>query len=107
MRFDILTLFPDSIEPYLSASILGRARADKKILVKTWNIRDFAQDKHKVTDDTPYGGGAGMVMKVEPIDMALQAVITEAGKDLKRKVIVMSPRGGQFTQAKAHVYTKV
>ena len=107
MRFDILTLFPDSIEPYLSSSILGRARTDKKIVVKTWNIRDFAQDKHTITDDTPYGGGAGMVMKVEPIDLALQAVIQEAGADLKRKVIVMSPRGAQFTQAKAHEYTEI
>lgn len=100
MRFDILTLFPESVEPYLASSILGRAKKTGLIETQTWNIRDYATDKHSVTDDTPYGGGAGMVMKIEPIDLALQAVT--ASKEInKKKIIVLSARGEQFTQEKA------
>lgn len=103
MKFDILTLFPQSLDSYLDASIVGRARHDKKISVQAWNIRDYATDKHHITDDTPYGGGAGMVMKVEPIDLALQAV-KKNFQSLKTKTIVLSARGKQFTQSLAQEY---
>ena len=97
MRFSVLTLFPGSIEPYLSSSIVGRARQDGIITTKLLNIRDFADDKHATVDDTPYGGGPGMVMKVEPIHKALQSLPPSG----QRKIVVLSARGEQFTQAKA------
>lgn len=107
MRIDILTLFPDVFEPYISTSILGRAVREAHIDMHIWNIRDFATDAHKTVDDTPYGGGAGMVMKIEPIHKALEAVFTDAEKqDLgKPHVFVLSARGNQFTQQKAQEYS--
>ena len=105
MRFDVLTLFPESIEPYLNSSIVGRAREAGKIVVKTWNIRDYAPGKHKITDDTPYGGGAGMVMKVEPIDLALAAVKQETS-EMKRRIVVLSAKGKQFSQQVATDYAQ-
>lgn len=102
MRIDILTLFPEAIEPYLAASIVGRAQQDKLADIYVWNIRDFANDTHKTVDDTPYGGGAGMVMKIEPIHKALQAVSSKFSVvSTKRRIIVLSARGSQFTQQKA------
>lgn len=105
MRIDILTLFPEAIQPYLAASIIGRAQNEKLADVHLWNIRDFAEDKHKTVDDTPYGGGAGMVMKVEPIHKAMNHVGFMAGPD-KPHVIVLSARGAQFTQQKASELSK-
>lgn len=106
MRFDILTLFPEAITPYLQSSIIGRAQsvatdgAGPLLTINVHNIRDYAQDKHKITDDTPYGGGAGMVMKIEPIDQALAAVNQVTPRE-QQHVIVLSARGTPFTQAKA------
>jgi tRNA (guanine37-N1)-methyltransferase len=100
MRFDILTLFPEAITPYLATSIIGRAITAQHITVATHNIREYAQDKHQITDDTPYGGGAGMVMKVEPIDYTLQAINHLIPRE-QQHVVVLSARGKQFTQAKA------
>ena len=74
MRFDSISLCPESLTPYLGASILGRAQEQGLIEAVTHQLRDFAHDKHKTVDDTPYGGGAGMVLKVEPIAEALEAV---------------------------------
>lgn len=104
MRIDILTLFPEAIEPYLKTSIVGRAQEDKLVDIQLWNIRDFANDKHKTVDDTPYGGGAGMVMKIEPIHKALQAIansLPSTFSNLLSRKIVLSARGNQFTQQKA------
>lgn len=101
MRIDILTLFPEAMTPYLAGSILGRAQSQKIVDIHVWNIRDFATDKHKTVDDTPYGGGAGMVMKIEPIHKALQAIEEETKEYTRRKTIVLSARGTQFTQKKA------
>jgi len=100
MKFTILTLFPEAIAPYLDASIIGRAQAAGAIETRLVNIRDFTSDAHKTVDDTPYGGGAGMVMKIEPIDKALASL----GKKKGRKIVVLSARGQQFTQAKASEY---
>lgn len=97
MNFNILTLFPEVFEPYLNTSIIGRGRDANHLTTNLYNIRDYATDRHKTVDDTPYGGGAGMVMKVEPIDKALQAT----SKHDKERVIVMAARGKQFTQRKA------
>lgn len=103
MRIDILTLFPEAIAPYLATSIVGRAQEDKLADIHLTNVRDFAQDKHKTVDDTPYGGGAGMVMKIEPIHKALQAIPNSE----KAHVLVMSARGQQFNQQKAIELSKL
>ena len=107
MRFDILTLFPEAIEPYVKASILGRAQSEGLIDVTTWNIRDYAEGKHKTVDDTPYGGGAGMVLKIEPIDRAIGSIKAQSPNTKSQKIIVLSARGEQFTQAKAKEYAKL
>lgn len=99
MRFDVITLFPGFFTGPIKESIIGRAIARGIIEVKTWNIRDYAQDRHKTTDDAPYGGGAGMVMKVEPVALALESVVKD-GLD-KPMVILTTPQGIPFTHAEA------
>lgn len=96
MFFDILTLFPEMFAGPFSESILKRAREKDLIDIKTVNIRDFAEDKHHTTDEPPYGGGAGMVMKAEPIFKSWQN--TQAERGVKSKTILMSPQGEQLTQ---------
>lgn len=98
MRFDILTLFPAMLEGPLTASILGKA-VDKGLLtVNLHNLRDWAEGKHLVTDDTPYGGGDGMVMKVDPVAKALAALKEQSPQS---RVLLMSPQGKTFRQADA------
>ncbi|MBE2250060.1 MAG: tRNA (guanosine(37)-N1)-methyltransferase TrmD [Myxococcus sp.] len=98
MRFEVLTLFPTMIGGYTSESILGKAR-DKGLLELTvTDVRDFAHNKHRNTDDTPYGGGAGMVMKVESLVGAIEAAKARLPG---ARVILMSPRGATFDQQKA------
>jgi len=98
MQFDVFTLFPEVFTPYLDISILQRARQNGLLLVALHNIRDYAHDKHHVTDDAPYGGGGGMVMKPEPI---FEAVETVLGTPTACPVILMSPQGRPFTTAVA------
>lgn len=98
MRFEVLTLFPTMITGYASESIIGKAREKGLLSVETIDIRDHAHNKHRNTDDTPYGGGAGMVMKVESLVGAIEAA---KAKLPDAKVILMSPRGPTFSQAKA------
>jgi tRNA (guanine37-N1)-methyltransferase len=100
MHFNILTLFPELFIPYQQAGIIGRALAQKVIELSLYNIRDYATDKHKTVDDTPYGGGAGMVMKVEPIDRTLAAV-NQATPREQQHIIVLSANGRPFTQQRA------
>ena len=97
MRFDIISLFPESFESYFGASILKRAAEKKLIEIHTHQLRDFAHDKHKTVDDTPYGGGAGMVLKVEPIAECLEYVksLTTSGAI---RVILFSAKGKRMTQ---------
>ncbi len=106
MQFDILTLFPNLIEPYLSDSILKRAIENKLIDVNLYNWREYATDKHSQVDDKPYGGGAGMLLKVEPIYKQLQA-INAIDRDEKTRVIMMSPDGEKLTQKKAEELSKL
>lgn len=101
MRFDILTIFPEAFESYIGVSILKRAIAKRKFSVHLHDIRRAATDKHRTVDDRPYGGGVGMVMKIEPIYKTLKAV----PKKGKRKVLLMSAKGKTFTQAKAKELT--
>lgn len=98
MRIDLLTLFPGMFSGFLAESILKRALEKSLVQIQTWNIRDFAEDKHRVVDDYPYGGGAGMVMKPEPLSRAILAA-QQAGSG--GKVIYMAPQGQTLTQAKA------
>ena len=95
MTFDILTLFPGMFDGPLTESILKRAAESGLITVRCHNIRDYAVDKHRTADDAPYGGGTGMVMKVEPLAGCIEAVKAERPQS---KVILTSPRGRTFTQ---------
>ncbi|MDA1168744.1 MAG: tRNA (guanosine(37)-N1)-methyltransferase TrmD [bacterium] len=106
MRIDILTLFPEVFEPYISTSIIGRAQREQRANIHVWNIRNFATDERGTVDDTPYGGGAGMVMKIEPIHACLQAISSQfTVARPKTHIIVLSARGKQFTQQKAQEYS--
>ena len=103
MKFDILTIFPDMLAGPLTASILGKA-ADKGLIeINLHNLRDWAEGKHKVTDDTPYGGGDGMVMKVEPVAAALSEL---REKRPASRVLLMSPQGKTFQQADAERFSQ-
>lgn len=98
MRFDILTIFPNLLDSPLEEGIIRRAAAAGKISVNIHNIRDFALDKHAMTDDRPFGGGEGMVMKPEPIAGALSAIEKEHPDG---RVIFLSPQGATYTQETA------
>ena len=99
MRIDVLTLFPDMFGPVLEKSILGRALDKGLFQLKYHNIRDYTENKHKKVDDTPFGGGLGMVMTCQPIFSAMEHVEAEIGK--KPYTVLMSPQGSKFDQKKA------
>jgi len=99
MRFDILTIFPDFFESPLKQSILGKAVENRLVEVHIHDIRDFTLNKHRTTDDYPYGGGEGMVMKAEPIVGAVESIKKALNQDVK--VILTTPRGRQFNQQSA------
>ena len=102
MKFDVLTLFPEMIENGLAYSIPGRAQKDKKITVKTHNLRDYAIDDRGTVDDSPYGGGAGMVLRVDVADAALKAI----DPDHRMVRILLSPDGEEFDQSLAKKLSK-
>jgi len=104
MTIDIVTIFPEIFDSYLKESILKRAQDKKLITINIHNLRGWTDDKHKTVDDKPFGGGLGMVMKVEPIYKAIQD-IAQQGK--KVKIVLLSPRGKTFTQKKASQYIKL
>lgn len=102
MQFDIFSLLPEVFEPYLESSILQRARQRSLIDVRLHNIRDFAHDKHHTTDDVPYGGGGGMVMKPEPVFEAVETVLgLQPGAHPDFPVILLTPQGRVFDQSMA------
>ena len=100
MKFDILTLFPEMFEP-LKHSIIQRAESKNLININLINIRDFSKDKHKKVDDTPYGGGAGMVVRADVVYDAYKSI-----QDEKAKVIYLSPQGKTLNQAKVQELAK-
>ena len=100
MQFDVLTLFPEMFE-VLNKSVIGKAKEKELINVKLINIRDFSKDKHKKVDDTPYGGGAGMVMQPDVVYDAYKSI-----NDDKAKVIYMSPKGKKLDQKKVEELSK-
>ncbi len=107
MTFRIITIFPKIFDSYFSESIVKRARDKKTIDIKIYNLRDYAKDRHKTVDDTPYGGGAGMVLKIDPIYKCLGDI--KSKKNLKYKtqntkqtrIILFSAKGKKYTQADA------
>ncbi len=123
MKFNVLTIFPKMIDSYSCESILGRGQKAGVIKINSINPRDFTEDKHKQVDDTPYGGGAGMLMKPEPIFKALKSIdaipfakvdgLTKVKKVFngslarKRRTVLLSPRGRQFDQRIAEEWSKL
>ena len=101
MIFDIMTLFPEVVRAVLDSSITGRAQAAGHIKINTYNIRDYSKDKHRRVDDTPYGGGRGMLMTPQPIYDCYQAILKECAPGESRRVIYLSPKGKVFTQQTA------
>ena len=101
MKFDVMTLFPDMVNGVLSESIIGRAQSGGLIEVSCHNIRDYTLDKHRKTDDTPYGGGVGMVMTCQPIYDCYQSIVKNIPETNKKRVIYMSPKGRIFSHDKA------
>lgn len=122
MKFNIITIFPNIITSYCNETILARAQKNKIIEVNAVNLRDFAEDRHQKVDDSPYGGGAGMVMKPEPLYKALLSLdaipfrkapalsklkkIFDGSLKRKKKTILLSPRGVQFDQRMAEKLSK-
>ena len=104
MNFHIITIFPEIFSSYFNESILARAQKNKIIKVKTYDLRKWTNDKHKTVDDSPYGGGAGMVMKVEPLYMALKEV---KAKNKNTKVVMFSAKGKKWNQEMAKKYAKL
>jgi tRNA (guanine37-N1)-methyltransferase len=103
LRIDILALFPKVFEQYFKTSIFQRAINNGLVKVNFYNIRDYTYDKHHITDDYPYGGGAGMLLKPEPIFEAVEHIREEVTtKNKKPSVILLTPQGRLFTQAVAH-----
>jgi tRNA (guanine37-N1)-methyltransferase len=98
MRFDVLTLFPELFEPFLRVGVTRRAFESRQVDVRLWPLRDFALDTYRRVDDRPYGGGPGMVMLVEPLERALQAVRADAAERLP--LIHFTPAGAPMTQAR-------
>lgn len=99
MRFDVMTLFPDMIKAVTDESIIGRAQKSGVIEVCVHNIRDFSKDKHRKVDDTPYGGGMGMLMSVQPIVDCYKSFSSSLPE--KKRVIYLSPKGSVFNHEKA------
>lgn len=100
MKFDVVTLFPEMFESPFASSIIGKAVANELVCINAHNLRDWAEGRHQVTDDTPYGGGAGMVMKPEPICRALTSLKQQQPG---AKVLLMTPQGQPFNQAEAQI----
>ena len=106
MRIDIMTLFPAQIEAVLGESIIGRGRAAGLLDIRAYNIRDYSEDKHRRVDDTPCGGGRGMLMAAPPIVNCYNAVTADLAEGVTPKVLYMSPRGRTFTQEDAKTLAK-
>lgn len=101
MKFSIMTLFPDMVKNVLGESIIGRAQDSGRIEIECVNIRDYTTDKHRKTDDTPYGGGVGMIMTCQPIFDCYESIAARIPEGNKKRVIYMSPKGRQFNHAVA------
>lgn len=101
MKFDIITIFPSIFDSYFSESIIKRAQEKGLIEINVHNLRDYTTDKHKTVDDTPYGGGAGMVLKVEPVYKCVEKIKEERVKNKEARVVLFSAKGKRYTQEDA------
>jgi len=114
MVFYLVTIFPEAIKSYFESSILKRAQEKKLVKIKFYNPRDFTKDKHKRVDDKPFGGGPGMVMKIEPLTKTIGSILNSKHEarnskqiqNSKFKIILLSPTGKQFTQKMARDFAK-
>ncbi|HEY4518860.1 MAG TPA: hypothetical protein VJK01_00670, partial [Candidatus Paceibacterota bacterium] len=121
MRFDVITIFPEVLKAYFNSSILARAQNNKKIKINVVNLRDFSTDRHNKIDDKPYGGGPGMIFKIEPLARALSSIlkinpksqipISKKISNLKSQksktlVVLLSAAGKQFNSKMARDYAK-
>jgi tRNA (guanine37-N1)-methyltransferase len=109
MTFHIITIFPKIFDSYFNESILKRAKNKKLIDIKIHNLRDYTSDKHKTVDDTPYGGGAGMVLKIEPIFDCLRFLNSKfkiQNSKFRNRIILFSAKGKRYTQADAKRLSK-
>ena len=103
ITFDIITIFPGIFESYLKESLIARAQIKKLIKINLHNLRDFTVDNHQTVDDRPFGGGLGMVLKVEPIFKAIKKI----KKSKKNKIVLFTPRGQKFNQKIAYALSKM
>lgn len=106
MKFDIITIFPDLFKGFLSESLLARAQKKKLLTIKTHNLRKWTSDNHKTVDDRPYGGGAGMLLKIEPIFKAVEFLKRKTKNAKRKRVILLSAKGKTFTQKDARRLAK-
>lgn len=103
LQFDILTIFPDIFDSYFKESIIKRTLKKELVKINIHNFRDFARDKHRMTDDRPYGGGPGMILKVEPIFRCLKSI----KRKKKSKIVLLTPKGKTFNQKIAQRFSKL
>lgn len=106
IKFDVITIFPKIFDSYLKEGLISRAQKKNLIKIGIHNLRDFTNDNHKTVDDRPFGGGLGMVFKIEPIYRAIEKLKAKSYK-LKAKVVLFTPRGKKFTQKMAYKLSKL
>jgi len=111
MKIDIITIFPNIFDSFLKESLLARAQKKNLLKINVHNLRKWTNDKHKTVDDRPYGGGAGMILKIEPVYKAVRSLISNSKfliskKRQKRRVILLSAKGKTFTQKDARRWAK-
>ncbi len=108
MRFDIITIFPSIFDSFLAESLLAKARTKKIVDIHVHDLRSWTTDKHRTVDDKPYGGGPGMILKIEPLVKAIEAIKKQGGKRYHHtKIILLTPGGKQFSQKKATQFSKL
>ena len=106
MQFNIITIFPKIFDSYFSESIIKRAKEKKLVKLNIYDLRDFTKDKHRKVDDTPYGGGAGMILRIEPIFESIKSIKSKSPKNNKTRTILFSAKGKRYTQADAKRLSK-
>lgn len=107
MKITVLTLFPAMVERFVSESIIQRARDKGHVEIEFINLRDYAIDAYKSVDDRPYGGGAGMVMRIEPVDKAMAVALQGSSEEARRHIVCTSAKGRRYTQRVAEEFTKL
>jgi len=106
LKFDIITIFPKIFDSYLKESLMARAQKKRLIKINVHNLRKWSKDRHKTVDDRPFGGGLGMVMKIEPLFKAIKFVRSRTSNN-KTRVILFTPRGKKFNQKTAYRFSKL